>query len=135
MWANNDNYEFDPKYPVCTDTIILCIYKCELIAFKKQKQINQGCNNNWEAWQIKSVSYLGLSRRKNNDCVDKDANKFLLHQWIVWYILNDRINYIFYLTCIQPPRRIKFFEKHNPFNELAYLTSRQNREVSSDEPK
>ena len=59
----------------------------------------------------------------------QDANKFLLHQSKVWYILNDRINYIFDLPSILSPVGIKFFEKHNPFNELVYLTSRQNREI------
>ena len=34
------------------------------------------------------------------------------------------------ITFFISPRRIKFFEKHNPFNELAYLTSRQKEKLA-----
>ena len=63
-----------------------------------------------------------LPRRKNNDnCVDKDANKFLLHQSKVWYILNDRINYIFDLQVSYPQWGLNFLKNIIPLMSLSIL--------------
>ena len=83
----------------------------------KQKQINQGCNDNWVAWQMKTVGYL-IRCKNNDDCVDKDANKFLLHQLKVWYILNERINYIFDLHISNPQEGLIFLKNIIPLGAI-----------------
>ena len=63
-----------------------------------------------------------VPRGKNNDnCVDKDANEFLLHQSKVWYILNDRINYIFDLQVSHPQGGLDFLKNIIPLMSLPIL--------------
>ena len=51
----------------------------------------------------------------------QDANKFLLHQSKVWYILNDRINYIFDLQVSYPQWGLNFLKNIIPLMSLSIL--------------
>ena len=92
MLAYNDNLTQNTQYEV---TKIYCV----TVSINANSRLH-------EKWKVSAGG-------KNNDnCVDKDANEFLLDQSKVWNILNDLINYNFDLPKVSNPQGGLIFLKN-----------------------